>query len=178
MDLGLHFCKVDLHVHTPASECHVKTKITPADIIMQAKNSGMKAIAITDHNGANWIDSMLSAAIGTGIIVFPGVEINVSPGVHIVAIFPEYSNSANIIDLLTDLGLTQELRNKNDSIVTKYGIDEVCTRIRNANALPILAHIDSDKGVWTELQGKGQSLIQVWEKSPYAAVEITRDQLP
>jgi PHP family Zn ribbon phosphoesterase len=179
MTLGNRFCKVDLHVHTPKSECFLEKEVTPEMIVNQAIASGMNAIAITDHNTAEWIDSVKNAASGTGLVVFPGVEITIQPGVHVVAIFSEDRTSSHVTDLLTDLGLKTDDRGKNNSLVTKFSVQEVVSKIRNDHhALPILAHIDNEKGAWKVLRNHGQTLLQLWQAKEFAAVEITGESLP
>ena len=178
MSFGNRFCNVDLHVHTPQSECFTEPDVTPEMIVAQAIEAGMKAIAITDHNSAEWVDLVKEAAVGTGLTVFPGVEITVQPGVHVLAIFPEDYSSANVTDLLSDLGLKANDRGKNDSLVVKYGIQEVVSIIKKNHALPVLAHIDDEKGAWKVLAGTGQTFVQFWETGEFAAVEIVGDHLP
>ena len=87
--LGLTFQKIDLHVHTPASYDFRDKTVTPAQIVQQAINVGLRAIAITDHHTAGFIDKVKEAAKGRGLIVFPGVEITCTggeEGIHVVAI--------------------------------------------------------------------------------------------
>ncbi|HOH08319.1 MAG TPA: PHP domain-containing protein [bacterium] len=52
---GLKFQKFDLHVHTPASHDFKDRKITPEQIFSQALKTGLKGIAITDHNTGQYI---------------------------------------------------------------------------------------------------------------------------
>jgi len=176
MEHGLRFRNVDLHVHTPASRCFIEPNVTPQDIVNQALAVGMEAIAITDHNSAAWVDNVKAAAQDTGLTVFPGVEITVNPGVHVVALFPEEHTGEHITDLLAELGIGVEQRGNSEAMVTRYGVQEVIAIIRRHGALPVLAHIDDVKGVWQEL--KGQTLIQLWQEAAYAAVEIIGKTLP
>ncbi|MEA3351069.1 MAG: PHP domain-containing protein [Chloroflexota bacterium] len=176
MGHGLQFRNVDLHVHTPASECFIEEDVTPDDIVKQALDVGMDAIAITDHNNAAWVDRVKEAAQGTELTVFPGVEITVQPGVHVVALFPEARTGAHINDLLSELGIGVDERGSSKVMVTRYGIQEVISIIQSKDALPVLAHIDDIKGAWHEL--KGQTRIQLWQKAPFAAVEIVGNSLP
>lgn len=178
MSQGLNFCKVDLHVHTPQSECFLDKSVTPEMIVDQALKVGMKAIAITDHNSGDAVDGIKAAAKDKGLVVFPGVEINIQPGVHVLAIFPEDKTSSNVNDLLQDLGLGTEKRGKNDSVVLKYGINEALSIIKKDGALPVLAHIDDISGAWNELRKTGQTFIQMWGQGEFVAVEIVGDQLP
>lgn len=176
---GSRFCEVDLHVHTPASHCFREQGVTPQMIVDQAIAAGMHAIAITDHNSAEWVDRIKEAAAGTVLTVFPGVEITVQPGVHVLAIFPENRTGAHVTDLLSGLGLGTDDRGNSDALVTKYGIQQVVSIIRKEHgALPILAHIDAPKGVWQELRNHGQTLIKLWEAAEFCAVEITGRRLP
>jgi ABC-type lipoprotein export system ATPase subunit len=175
MTRGLRFCAVDLHVHTPASNCFLDT-VTPEEYVAQAICSGMRAIAVTDHNSGDWIDRVKLAAAGTSLTVFPGVEISVQPGVHILAIFPEDRTGAHINDLLARLDLGADARGEQEALVTKYGAQEVVSMICREGALPVLAHIDDFKGAWKELGG--QTRIQLWQAAEFAAVEIVGNGLP
>jgi len=176
MEYGLQFRNVDLHVHTPASECFIEPDVTPKDIVKQALDVEMDAIAITDHNSAAWVDCVKTAAEGTGLTIFPGVEITVQPGVHVIALFPTESTGNHINDLLAELGIGVDERGCSEAMVTRYGIQEVITIIRRHDALPVLAHIDDVKGAWHEL--KGQTRLQLWQEAPFAAVQIVGNSLP
>ena len=83
---GLHFYKLDLHVHTPASKCYLDKKQTAEQIIQAALDMGLQGIAVTDHNNAAWIDEMKKAVAGRDRVIFPGVELSLELG-HLVAIF-------------------------------------------------------------------------------------------
>ena len=176
MGQGLQFRNVDLHVHSPASRCFKESDVTPEAIVKQALDVGMDVIAITDHNSAAWIDRIQAAAQDTALTVFPGVEITVTPGVHVIALFPTHRSGAHVEHLLSELGLGPDERGKSQALVTRYGIQEVVHIIKRHGALPVLAHIDSVKGAWHELSG--QTLVQLWQKAPYAAVEIIGSALP
>jgi len=84
---GLFFRKLDLHVHTPASECFPDKNIIPSQIVQKAIEMGLSAIAITDHNSGEWVDKVKEAAKGKNLTIFPGVEITVGDAHnHIIAI--------------------------------------------------------------------------------------------
>jgi len=96
---GLHFYKLDLHVHTPASRCYLDKKQTAGEIVQAALAKGLDGIAVTDHNTAEWIDIMQKAAEGTGLVIFPGVEISLGEG-HLLAIFDPSVNQKHVENLL------------------------------------------------------------------------------
>jgi 3',5'-nucleoside bisphosphate phosphatase len=63
----------DLHNHTSASD----GDFSPEQVIEKAKNLGLKAIAITDHDTTNGLKQAIEAGKKYGIEVIPGVEISV-----------------------------------------------------------------------------------------------------
>ncbi len=75
MSIGLQFKKVDLHIHTPASNCFIKKDITPEQLVQEVIQKGLDAIAITDHNTGEFIDRIKKASAGTSLTIFPRVEI-------------------------------------------------------------------------------------------------------
>jgi predicted metal-dependent phosphoesterase TrpH len=77
---GLHFRKLDLHTHTPASRCYLDKTQTAGEIIEAALAKGLNGIAVTDHNTAEWIDVMKKAAENTDMVIFPGVELSLEQG--------------------------------------------------------------------------------------------------
>ena len=177
MTKGMRFRRLDLHIHTPASACFIEPDVTPGMIVQQAIGAGMEAIAITDHHSGEWVDRVKAAAQGTSLVVFPGVEITVQPGVHIIALFPGDKTGAHVTDLLADLGIGKDQRGRREAMVTRYGIQRVLEIIsREHGALAVLAHIDDHKGVWHELDG--QTRIQIWQEGRYAAVEYAGGTLP
>jgi predicted metal-dependent phosphoesterase TrpH len=97
---GLFFRKLDLHVHTPASECFPEKDVTPSQIVQKAAEMGLSGIAITDHNSGAWYDKVKEAAKGKSMTVFPGVEITVGDAhIHIIAILDTDKRTRDIEDL-------------------------------------------------------------------------------
>jgi predicted metal-dependent phosphoesterase TrpH len=71
--------KADLHVHSYYSK---DSLITPKDLVYYAKNRGLNAVAVTDHNQ---IEGSLKIAKETDFLVIPGMEVSSAHG-HIVAL--------------------------------------------------------------------------------------------
>ncbi len=170
MSKGLRFYKLDLHVHTPASPCFGDENVTAEMIVDAALAANLAAIAVTDHNTGEWVDQVKAVGVAHGLTIFPGVEIAVEPGIHIVALFDTDKTTAHINDLLAQLGILTDNRGLRETLVTRHSPEEVVAIIRNHEALPVLAHIDDVKGAWKELAG--QTRIQLFEKADYAAVEF------
>ena len=64
--------KVDLHMHTT----HSDGVYSPAELVTKAKELGLDAISITDHDNINGIEEAIEAGDSMGIDVIPGVEIS------------------------------------------------------------------------------------------------------
>lgn len=62
----------DLHNHTNASD----GEFTPTELVQAAKNLGLSAIGVTDHDTLNGLDEALAAGPELGIQVVPGVEVS------------------------------------------------------------------------------------------------------
>ena len=77
--------KIDLHVHTTASD----GTSTPAQAVALAKELGLTAIAITDHDTAAGYAEAARAGEALGVEVVPGIEISTKFGraVHILGYY-------------------------------------------------------------------------------------------
>src|SRR5271157_4007878 len=64
--------KADLHTHTTFSD----GVLTPAQLVKKAKQTGLVAIGITDHDNVNGLDEAISAGKDLGVAVVPGVELS------------------------------------------------------------------------------------------------------
>lgn len=77
--------KIDLHVHTTASD----GTCTPEETVALALKQGLSAIAITDHDTVSGFPAARAAGERLGIQVVPGIEISTKYGgaVHILGYF-------------------------------------------------------------------------------------------
>ncbi|CAN5285080.1 PHP domain-containing protein [soil metagenome] len=75
---------IDLHTHSSVSD----GTETPTQLVAAAVESGLGAVAITDHDStAGWSEAF-AAASGTGLMVIPGMELSTNFGpasVHMLA---------------------------------------------------------------------------------------------
>ena len=172
---GLSYKKVDLHLHTPASKCFLDRNVTPKKYIKQCITLGLDVISITDHNTAEWVDLILKEAEGTKLVVFPGVEITASSGVHILAIFDVKKRSKDIEYLLNQLKIHPDEYGKSTAI-SKLSELEIIEEIETEGAIAILPHINDVKGAFKELQGTTRK--NLFNSSTYMAVECDTSELP
>jgi hypothetical protein len=169
---GLRWRKLDLHVHTPASRDYTGPIISPDEFVAKCLAKGLSAIAITDHNSGEWIDRMVAASKGTGLTVFPGVEVSVTggkSGIHIIALFDCDATTKTIENLLANLKFSATDYG-NLEAVSALGPEAVVDEIHAAGGLAILAHADSSKGVLSDMTG--QQRIRVMNSRHLSAVEV------
>jgi PHP family Zn ribbon phosphoesterase len=164
---GARWWKFDFHTHTPASKdtsawqaaIGTPDELTPQKWLLKYMAAGIDCVAVTDHNTGEWIDKLRAAYAqmkreadaGTPpagfreLHLFPGVEISVQGGFHLLAIFDPSATSQTISDLLARVDY-QGTRGDSDG-VTRIGAAQVVERIWAAGGLAIPAHVDGDKGL-------------------------------
>ena len=86
---------IDLHTHTTASD----GSLTPAELVKAAKDAGLAAVAVTDHDTTAGLDEALQAGKRLDMEVVPGVEISVQRGdnpggMHMVGLFVDHTEPA------------------------------------------------------------------------------------
>lgn len=170
---GQRWRKLDLHTHSPASHDWVGGEFDPGDFVRAALGAGLDGIAVTDHNTAAWIDPVSEAARGSGLIVFPGVEITLpggQGGIHLLAIFDPGTSAAAVDDLLAAVGIAAAVRGTEEAIADK-SVTEAVDLIHKHGGLPVLAHADSGKGVLSDMRGQQRNAVM--NNPRLAAVEVS-----
>jgi len=64
--------RADLHIHTTASD----GSLTPAEVVRQARDVGLSAIGIADHDTVDGLAEAADAGERLGVEIVPAVEIN------------------------------------------------------------------------------------------------------
>jgi len=106
---------IDLHTHSWFSD---GTK-SPEELVRQASNSGVTAIAITDHDTMDGVEEAFAASAEFGVEVVPGLEISVMHEGKALHILGYYMDSANH-ELACALSTIQEARDgRNSKIIAK-----------------------------------------------------------
>ena len=107
---------IDLHVHSNISD----GTLTPSELVQEAKNKGLRAFALTDHDTVNGIKEAKEAAHilketeGYELEVISGVEISAGYGkrdIHILGFFID-ENSTNLKQALDNIKGDREVRNR------------------------------------------------------------------
>lgn len=102
--------RADLHTHTLASD----GTCTPAENVRLAKEAGLHAVAITDHDTVAGIGEAMKASREYGVQVIPGVEISsvgIGQDIHVLGYFIPYEDEKFMAEL-AKLRDTRHERNK------------------------------------------------------------------
>jgi predicted metal-dependent phosphoesterase TrpH len=78
--------RADLHTHTHCSD----GRLAPAELVRSARQHGLQALAITDHDTIDGLAEGMAAGRRWGVEVVPGVELSVTVGeteVHLLGYF-------------------------------------------------------------------------------------------
>ena len=171
---GSRWWKFDFHTHTPASRdtwwAHSGAELSPEDWLLRYMKAGLDCVAVTDHNSGAWIDGLkgayermrTEAEAGSApdgfreLTLFPGVELSVHGGFHLLAILgPE----AGTGDIDTLLGQVDYDGTKGDSDgVTRKGAAQTVSAVLEFGGIAIPAHVDGPKGLLEIRADEPQSL--------------------
>ena len=178
---GARWWTFDFHAHTPASTdtphwqqaIGTDQEVTAERWLAQFMAAGIDCVAITDHNTGAWIDPLKAAyqrmeqqtAPGfRPLVLFPGVELSVQGGFHLLALFDPRCNGTDVERLI---GKVDYRGTPGDSDgVTSTGPTETIKAIVEAGALPIPAHADRSGPT-------GKALFAVREGSQASRLDAT-----
>lgn len=170
--------KIDFHTHTPESNCFLDKSITPEVWLKSAKDSGLNAVVISDHNSVGFIEKIESIKANyektNEFKVFYGIEACVSADLtHILIIFNDSMGVRAIEDAVIGcLGLTRDKWGDTELYVTEDDLKKLCNEYGN-NIFVIPAHFASNKGL-------GKSNIHAIKKYQefikFSAIEVRTDE--
>jgi energy-coupling factor transporter ATP-binding protein EcfA2 len=195
---GSRWWKFDFHTHTPASSdtgdwkraIGTADEVTPERWLLRYMAAGIDCVAVTDHNSGAWIDCLKQAyarmhkqnvAGFRELHLFPGVEISVHGGFHLLAVL---DTSATTSDIDTLLGAVDYAGTKGDSNgETRKGAAEVVEAVLKVG-LAIPAHADGAKGLLevepgtTKCRRSPQSVRQLMDAEGVLAMEWCNSASP
>ena len=178
--------RCDFHVHTCLSPC-ADLDMYPRAVVAMALARRLDIIAICDHNSSENVPYVIKAAKGTGLTVFPGMEVMSSEEVHVLALFDKQENLVMLQDLVyrhlpgkndEELFGCQAIVNEHDEVeglserlligATGLPLQRIVNEIHGLGGLAVAAHIDR------ESFGLLGQLGFVPEGLPLDALEISR----
>ncbi len=167
---GARWWRCDLHTHTPGSHDFVdRDTVSAADWVEAAKAAGLQVVAITDHNTNAWVDEVRDP----GLNVFPGLELTVTPGVHLLAIL-DPSRGANAVGALLGRCGVPDWKWGDPEALSPCSVEEVLKAVADAGGLCIAAHADDENGI-LKIIPNGQSLMGIVTSTHLSAVEVKND---
>jgi hypothetical protein len=140
--------------------------------------AGIDCVAVTDHNTGEWVDGLKNELDNLEkekprdfrpIYLFPGMEISVSGGIHLLAILDPAKTTSDL-DVLRGAVHYQGTRGYTNG-VTRKSFVEVVDTVVSAGGIALPAHVDEANGLF-QLQGQGSSLEQVLNCDHIFAMEL------
>ena len=188
---GARWWRFDFHTHTPASNDYgkgsdheqIRTR-SSREWLLDFMRAEIDCVAITDHNTGGWIDplkeqyELLKADQPDGfrpLVLFPGVEITVSGGIHMLAVLDPDKATSDVDALLGSVDFPMADRGTSDGCTVKSAL-EVAQKIHAAGGLAIPAHADRCSGIFKRLSGP--TLKTFLERSRLSAIEIVDTGTP
>lgn len=188
---GARWWRLDFHAHTPASR-DFRDNIAPREWLLACMGAGLDCVAVTDHNSGQWIDRLKlalqtleerSPADFRPLRLFPGVELSVNGGFHLLAIFDFAATTADIDRLLGAVNY-RGTRGSSDGVTGKSAVETV-RAVLDAGAIPLPAHADGRKGLLEPRveapdspRLDPQTLKQVLDSGEILAAEVVDPSIP
>ena len=159
----------DLHTHSRYSD----GTAYPAQIVEEAVEAGLSAVALTDHNTVAGVPEFLERAKDTSVRAIAGVEIStgyLGKELHIVGLFLKAEDFDKITDFLSVINRRKEESNRNlIRRLNQAGYDLDYDRIRAENPgnvnRAVIAAAMLEKGYVSEIKEAFKGLLS--KKSGY-----------
>lgn len=177
---------IDLHTHSNFSD----GTSTPEELVAEARNAGLTAIALTDHDTVGGLDPFLAAGAAAGLETIPGVEISSADeadAVHLLGYYIDHQNrdlqeqlkwireerdqrNRSILLHLADLGLRISM----DEVRKFAGVD-VVGRLHIALALQARGFVSSTKEAFRRYLGSGRpAYVPRQSLTPEQAIQLIK----
>lgn len=157
----MRFFLADLHIHTVLSAC-AEAEMLPELIVDRAGELELGIIAVTDHNSAENVAAVATAAEGTGITVLAGMEVQTEEEVHLVCLFdtleqverwqeqvyahlPGLKNDEDAFGMQVVLDAEGEIVGRNERLLltsASLSVEQVVRRVHELEGVCIPAHVD------------------------------------
>ncbi len=178
-----HWFRIDLHIHTPASEDYAEPDASVLDILREAERRGLHMVALTDHNTVagyermqrqvEFLEQLVHSHRATPdeqhqlaeyqrllaqLCVLPGFEFTSHYGAHVVGIFAPSTPIGLIEATLLQLGVpADKLKAGTTSLPNTKHVTDAYEVISKAGGIVIAAHVNGPAGVVYETLRMGTS---------------------
>lgn len=166
---------LELHAHTTYSD----GLLTPQQLVVAAKNAGVKAIAITDHDTISGWDEAIAAAKTYQIEIVPGIELSTvhnKRSLHLLGYYPQpellkeslieqiagrKARAAKILAILAEMGYPLQLPKTPDNMAI--------ARPHIARAMVEAGYVNSTNEAFNRFLGDDRPAYVHYEK--FSAIE-------
>jgi energy-coupling factor transporter ATP-binding protein EcfA2 len=180
---GSRWWKFDFHTHTPKSFDYGRgdesLKAWSAEKwLLDYMRAGIDCVAVTDHNTGEWIDELKTVYAKMRenppsdfreLYIFPGVEISVIHGIHVLAILGPEKGTDDITSVLAACRFTGTRGESKDC--TSMSELEVFSEIVKYGGIAIPAHADKSAGIFKQTND-GNSLEKLFRDENVFCAEI------
>lgn len=182
----------DLHVHSTASD----GTFTPTELVSAAKQAGLRAFALTDHDTVAGVSEAVLAGKEAGVEVIPGIEISTKYSsknitdkeIHIVGLYIDYEDeyflseiasfrdrrdgrNEKLVQLMNEAGFPVTLSEMREL----FGVNTVLTRAHFARFMVMKGYVKSNNEAFDRYLGDGKPFyIERQMPDPARAVELIR----
>jgi len=135
-----------------------------------ARDAGLHAVAVTDHNTATGIEPLqrVAAQVENAPVLFPGVELTTGDGCHLLLLMDPAREGRHIEDLLSRLEVPIDGRGRPES-GSSLGVQQVLNRCDDG-VIVLAAHANGPRGLLT--RHTGLPTIKALQDRRLAAVEV------
>ncbi|TDU84012.1 putative AbiEii toxin of type IV toxin-antitoxin system [Kribbella voronezhensis] len=159
---GARWWGIDIHAHSPGSfdyggiEGHANKAPKPSfkDWLRSYINAGLDGLVVTDHNSHAGIEPARQALAELRVespelppfVIFPGLELTVTGGTHILGIF-DPACDAEVVNRVLTLCEYNGTRGHSDETANKTVVDAAAI-INTEGGICVPAHADQSRGVF------------------------------
>ncbi len=176
--------RIDLHLHSTRSDGRVE----PAEVMAAAKEKGLKAVALTDHDTVAGIDEATAAAEALELEFVPGIEFSCyddSGSTHLLGYYvdPTYGDlveylddarkkrvvrARRMIEKLERLGIQISL----EAVLEQAAADGLIARPHVARTLLEQGHVKTYREAFDRFLAAGQpAYVPTWRISPAEGIQ-------
>lgn len=176
---------IDLHTHSNKSD----GTLSPRELAKKAKEAGLSAIALTDHDTNNGIAEFVEECEKLGIEGIPGIEIstNFKRLMHIVGLYPHGDRYETVVEKLKAARLERNVKMlekihdrfdiTSEQVLEGTGASkESCGRLHMANALVKCGHAETVSDAFEKYLKRGRPCyVEKFSLSPEESVKLIKD---
>ncbi|OQY08932.1 MAG: hypothetical protein B6I28_03895 [Fusobacteriia bacterium 4572_132] len=160
----------DLHIHSVLSPC-ADLLMTMDNIFKKLKENNIRIFSITDHNSNKNSEVFQKRAKKEGLLFIPGIEIQTSEEIHILAYFPSLKDLEKVTNIVYDclppiknreeifgyqliLDEDDEFIEKDEHFLataTNLSIEDTFKLIKENNGIVVPAHLDKTSSLISNL---------------------------